>query len=175
MGVMHRADWRWPDRLIGILLLGATLAANARAFAADSSRPPEPRRAGIAAAQPVTSMSATQMKRIDDLLADQGIDQTIPPVLVTKLGLSQHVIKQLGIIDKISGDVHGYAKLRDGGILFTFVDYSKTRLAYTYRLDPSFKVVASVVMARTAPSDTADPDAGARAELAYWAQVADQL
>jgi len=181
MGPTHTSDRRRPDRLIRILLLGVALcglAANARAFAADSPGPPPPpelRPAGIAAAQPAVSISAAQMKRIDNLLDEDGIDQTVPAVIATRLGLSQRVVKQLGMIDKVSGVIHGYAKLRDGGILFTFMDYSKTKLAYTYRLDSNFKVLASVVMTETAPSDIADPQAGAKAELAFWAQVANQL
>ena len=149
-----------------IVLLGAVLfglAFSQRAFAA----------AGAAPAP--TSLSAAQLKKLDNLLADDGIDQNVPAVILTRLGMSQRVIKQLGVVDKETSDIHAYARLRDGGVLFTFVDYSKTKLAYTYRLDPAFKVVASVAMAKTVASDIADPEAGAKAELAYWAQVADQL
>ena len=116
-----------------------------------------------------------QLKKLDNLLADDGVDQLIPPDIMAKLGLAQRVVKQLGVVDKQTSDLHAYARLRDGGILFTFVDFAKTKLAYTYRLDPAFKVVASVAMAKTVASDIADPEAGAKAELAYWAQVADQL
>jgi len=139
------------------------LAFSQRAFAVDGSAPTQ------------ASLSVVQLKKLDNLLADDGVDQLIPPVILARLGLSQRVIKQLGVVDKTTSDLHAYAKLRDGGVLFTFVDYSKTRLAYTYRLDPAFKVVASVAMAKTVASDIADPEAGAKAELAYWAQVADQL
>ncbi|HEY3889297.1 MAG TPA: hypothetical protein VGL73_12035 [Caulobacteraceae bacterium] len=157
-----------------LLLLAAScgLACIEPAFAADGA-PPAPRPAGATPAP--ASLSAGQLKKLDNLLADDGVDQLVPPVILARLGLSQRVIKQLGVVDKTTSDLHAYARLRDGGVLFTFVDYAKTRLAYTYRLDPSFKVIASVAMAKAGGADIADPETGAKAELAYWAQVADQL
>lgn len=153
--------------LMGVALCG--LGFSGSAFAVDGAPAP----AGAAPAP--ASLSAAQLKKLDNLLADDGVDQLVPPVILARLGLSQRVIKQLGVVDKTTSDLHAYARLRDGGVLFTFVDYAKTRLAYTYRLDPNFKLVASVAMAKTVASGVADPQAGAKAELAYWAQVADQL
>jgi len=154
-----------------LLLLAAALCSLVfikPASAADSAAP-------AAAALAQTSLSAAQLKKLDNLLADDGVDQLTPPVILARLGLTQRVIKQLGVVDKTTSDVHAYARLGDGGLLLTFVDVAKTRLAYTYRLDPAFKVVASVAMAKSGGGEIADPEAGARAELSYWAQVADQL
>jgi hypothetical protein len=162
--------------LIRRLLLGAVLCApvlGESAFAAD--KPASAAHEQRLPPAPVSSLSPAQLKKINNLAADDGIRQAVPVVIMTRLGLTQNVIVQLGVIDKISGDVHAYATLRDGGILLTFVDYSRTKLAYTYRLDSRFKVAASVAMDRSVASDIADPDAGAKAELSYWAQVADQL
>jgi hypothetical protein len=136
--------------LLGAILFGLAFG---RAFAADAPTPAP------------TSLSAAQLKKLDNLLDDDGVDQLIPPEIMAKLGLAQRVVKQLGVVDKVTSDLHAYARLRDGGFLFTFVDFAKTKLAYTYHLDPTFKVTASVAMA----------EAGAKAELSYWAQVADQL
>jgi hypothetical protein len=156
-------------------LLLVVAAAYGLAFnepTADSA-PPAPRPA--AATPAPTSLSAVQLKKLDNLLADDGVDQLVPSAILARLALSQRVIKQLGVVDKETSDLHAYARLRDGGVLFTFIDFAKTKLAYTYRLDPNFKVVASVAMAKAGGADIADPQAGAAAELAYWAQVADQL
>jgi hypothetical protein len=161
---------RSPVVLLGAALCG--LGFSAAAFAADSAAPAASSQPAAAAP---TSLSAAQLKKLDNLLADDGVDQLAPPVILARLGLTQRVIKQLGVVDKTTSDLHAYARLRDGGILLTFVDAAKTRLAYTYRLDPAFKLVASVAMARSGAGDIADPEAGARAELNYWAQVADQL
>jgi hypothetical protein len=139
------------------------LAFSAPAVAADGA-PPAP-----------TSLSAVQVKKLDNLLADDGVDQRVPPVILGRLGLTQPVVKQLGVIDKATSDMHAYARLRDGGVLFTFIDSAKTKLAYTYRLDQTFKVIGSVAMAKAGDSAIVDPQAGASAELAYWAEVADQL
>jgi hypothetical protein len=158
---------RW---LLGAVLCG--LAFGGPTFASDAPAPAGP---GHAAAGPMTSMSAAQLKKLDDLLDDDGVDQLTPPVIATRLGLTKRVVKQLGVIDKMSGDMHAYARLPDGGMLLTFVDFSKTKLAYTYRLDAQFKVVASIVMDKVAPSAVATPEGGALTELSYWAQVADQL
>jgi hypothetical protein len=147
--------------LLGAILFGLAFAQ--RDFAADAPAPAP------------TALSAAQLKKLDNLLADDGVDQLIPPDIMAKLGLAQRVVKQLGVVDKQTSDLHAYARLRDGGILFTFVDFAKTKLAYTYRLDPTFKVMASVAMAKSGGAEIADPETGAKAELSYWAQVADQL
>jgi hypothetical protein len=152
-----------PHLLLATALCG--LALSDPALAADGAAPPPA----------PTSLSAVQLKKLDNLLADDGVDQLVPPAIQARLSLSQRVIKQLGVVDRETSDLHAYARLRDGGVLFTFVDFAKTKLAYTYRLDPSFKVVASVAMAKAGGADIADPQGGASAELAYWAQVADQL
>jgi hypothetical protein len=158
-GIAHR--WR----LLCAVLCG--LALSGPAFAAD--KPPSPARPALAPPKPVTSLTAAQLKKLDGLVDDQGIDQSVPAVVLTRLGMDQRVVKQLGVIDRTSGDIHAYARLRDGGLLLTFVDSSKTKLAYTYRFDAHFKLAASVVMAKIGPSEIAAPDAGALAELSYWA------
>jgi len=160
-----------------ILLLGAALCGlgfSQPAFAADGAAPPAgppPAAAGLAQ----TSLSAAQLKKLDNLLADDGVDQLVPPAILARLSLSQGVVKQLGVVDKTTSNLHAYARLRDGGLLLTFVDSAKTKLAYTYHLDRAFKVVASAAMAKSGDGEIADPEAGARAELSYWVQVADQL
>ncbi len=159
-------------KVVPLLAALGGLAFSAPAFVADGAAPgPHP-----AAATPTpVSLSAVQLKKLDNLLADDGVEQLVPPAIQARLSLSQRVVKQLGVVDKDTSDLHAYARLRDGGVLFTFVDVSKTKLAYTYRLDPSFKLIASVAMAKAGAAEIADPQAGARAELAYWAQIADQL
>jgi hypothetical protein len=145
----RRRQW-----LLGAVLCG--VAFGGRAFALDAppspGQGPAPGHPVAASAKPVTSLSTAQLKKLDDLLGDDGVDQLTPPVIATRLGLTKRVIKQLGVIDKVSGDMHAYARLPDGGMLLTFVDFSKTRLAYTWRLDAQFKLVASIVMDRVAPS-----------------------
>ncbi len=161
-------------RILLLVVAVFGLAFSQRAFAVDGAAPAAgqgPTPAELAQ----TSLSAAQLKKLDNLLADDGIDQNVPAEILTRLSLSQRVIKQLGVIDKTTNDVHAYARLRDGGVLFTFVDVSKTKLAYTYRLNAAFKVVASVAMTKSGASEVPDPEAGAKAELSYWAQVADQL
>jgi hypothetical protein len=171
MGAIHTAAGPIRHLLLGAVLCGPALGESA--FAAD--RPASAAHQQQLPAAPASSLSPAQLKKINNLAADDGIRQAVPAVIMSRLGLMQNVITQLGVIDKVSGDVHAYATLRDGGILLTFVDYSKTKLAYTYRLDSKFKVAASVAMDKSVASDIADPEAGAKAELAYWAQVADQL
>ncbi|HZC17050.1 MAG TPA: hypothetical protein VE309_09835 [Caulobacteraceae bacterium] len=158
-------------------LLSAVLcgfAFSGPAFALDAPASPAPGRPGVAPAPPVTSMSAAQLKKINALLDDQGADQSIPAVIMTRLGLTQREVRQLGLIDRTSGDIHAYARLVDGGVLLTFVD-AKTKLVYTYHFDARFKVVGSIVMAKAAPSEIATTEAGALAELSYWAQIADHI
>jgi hypothetical protein len=156
----------WTKSLMRMLLLAAILcglAISSPAYAADAARPAP------------TSLSASQLKKLDNLLADDGADQQVPPAIAARLGLSLKVIKQVGVVDKQTSDLHAYARLPDGGVLLTFFDFAKTKLAYTSRLDPTFKVVASMAMAKAGESAVADAQAGAMAELSYWAQVADQL
>jgi hypothetical protein len=88
------------------------------------------------------------------------------------LGLTTSKIKQLALKDRRSGDIHAYSLLPNGEMLFSFVDVTTS---YSYRLNSDFKVVASVAMTKCIPSDIRNPEISLRAELAYWAHVAEQL
>jgi hypothetical protein len=130
--------------------------------------------AGLRAQNPAGNeapLSQIQLKKINDFLAARGRDQDIGEVVSKKLGLSTNVIKQLAIKDRV-GNVHAYHLLPNGGMLFAFIIDTT---AYNYRLDPNFKVIASVAMTDNVPSEVKEPETGARAELVIWARFADQL
>jgi hypothetical protein len=116
-------------------------------------------------------ISEIQLKKINDFLAAKGRDQDIGAAVSEKLGLPTNVIRQLAIKDRL-GNVHAYHRLPNGGMLFAFIS---DMTAYNYRLDPNFKVVASVAMTDNVPSEIKAPDTGAKAEIAVWARFADQL
>jgi hypothetical protein len=116
-------------------------------------------------------LSEIQLKKINDFLAAKGRDQDIGEVVSKKLGLSTNVMKQLAIKDR-AGNVHAYHLLPNGGMLFAFIS---DMTAYNYRLDPNFKVIASVAMTDNIPAEIKAPETGAKAELVIWARFADQL
>ena len=57
-------------------------------------------------------------------------------------------------------------------MIVSFVD--KTT-AYSYRLDSNFKLIKSVAMTNFKPHKIADPEKGAKAELAFWVMFADNI
>jgi hypothetical protein len=121
-------------------------------------------------------LSDKQLKKLNDFLAAKGKDKSLGEFISNKFNLHENTYKQVALKDDITKTVHVYAALPDNGMLFAILPPTDpTAASYLYRLDSKFKIVASVSFTNHVPSEIKDPEKGAKAELAFWAAVADQL
>lgn len=122
----------------------------------------------------VSSLSVLQLKKLNaacglhGLTLEVGSDVSSNTLAILKITQSELV--QINIEEE-KNKTHAYSSLQDGTMLFSFI----TKSAYNYHVDKNFKLIASVAMTDKIPSNIPNAEASLKAELTYWANIADQL
>jgi hypothetical protein len=133
-------------------------------------------RAAAAAAQ---SLSEAQLKKLNALIADQGRDIAISPVLTDILGLTRNdqsiSSRAFAAMDPRGGDeIHQIYVLPDAkGYLVSHFYKDKIDV---YWVDKNFVLIAALAGVRgekPAPTSFQDAQYGFSFELAWWAKFAD--
>ncbi len=123
-------------------------------------------------------LSDAQIKKIDDLIAQQGRDVAISPVITDIVGLTQKdqtiSCRAFGAVDAGSSDIRHVYLLPDGkGYL---IDYFHQQIVEVYWADRNMVLIAALSGVRgqkPEPASFAQAQYGFRNELTWWAKFAD--
>jgi hypothetical protein len=123
-------------------------------------------------------LSDVEIKKIDDLIAQQGRDIAISPVITDILGLAQNdqtiTCRAFGAVDPNTNDIrHIYLLPAGKGYL---IDYFHADIVEVYWADKSLTLVAALSGVRgqkPGPASFQQAQFGFSNELAWWAKFAD--
>ncbi len=161
---------RHPPRPIPLLIVAAMMSAGLAAVPGAFAFGP-----AAAAERP---LSDAQIRKIDGLIAQQGRDVAISPVITDIVGLTQKdqtiSCHAFGAVDADSNDIRHIYLLPDGkGYL---LDYFHQQIVEVYWADRTMMLIAALSGVRgqkPEPASFAQAQYGFRNELAWWAKFAD--
>jgi hypothetical protein len=130
------------------------------------------------AAAATQSLSAVEIKKIDDLIAQQGRDIAISPLITDIVGLTQNdqtiTCRAFGAVDPDTNDIrHIYLLPADKGYL---IDYFHANIVEVYWTDKNLALIAALSGVRgqkPGPVTFQQAQFGFGNELAWWAKFAD--
>ena len=163
---MRHSQSRPISFAIFAVLIGGCLMAAPNAFM---------RGPAAAANQP---LSDVELKKLDDLIAQQGRDIAISPVITDIVGLTQNdqtiTCRAFGAVDPDTNDIRHIYRLPEGkGYL---IDYFHADIVEVYWADNGLALVAALSGVRgqkPGPASFQQAQFGFRNELAWWAKFAD--
>ncbi len=123
-------------------------------------------------------LSEVQLKKIDDLIAQQGREVAISAIITDIVGLTQDnqtiSCRAFGAVDAATDDIrHVYLLPADKGYLF---DYFHGDIAEVYWTDKDLVLIAALSGVRgekPAPASFQQAQFGFSNEMAWWAKFAD--
>ena len=116
-------------------------------------------------------LSDAQLMALKAFLTKNGVQKTVHADTVAKLGVPAQFL-QVGLQENATGLLHYFASLPDRTYIFGLRTEDG---AYSYHVDGQFRLLNATVVYLDAYSDKSPPEAGADAELVWWAAVANQL
>jgi hypothetical protein len=124
------------------------------------------------------ALSEAQRKKIDGLIAQQGRDVAISPIITDIVGLTQKdqsiSCRAFGAVDADTNDIHHvYLLPTDQGYL---MDYFHQEIVEVYWADKNLVLIAALSGVRgqkPGPASFAQAQYGFGRELAWWAKFAD--
>ena len=131
-----------------------------------------------AAAAANQSLSAPKIKKIDDLIAQQGRDIAISPIITDIVGLTQNdqtiICRAFGAVDPDTNDIrHIYLLPAGKGYL---IDYFHADIVEVYWTDKNLALIAALSGVRgqkPGPVSFQQAQFGFSNELGWWAKFTD--